>query len=132
MDARFRTTHGIILIDTSCWVEALRERGDADVRRQVQGHMLSGDARWNSVVRLELWNGARGEREKKVLREFEGVLPELSMPTEVWELAYELARRARAAGRTIPIADLLICACARYHQVEVLSVDEHFAALAEL
>ncbi len=122
----------MILIDTSCWVEALRERGAADVRRQVQGHVQGGHACWNPVVRLELWNGARGEREKKALREFEEALPELPMPAEVWGLACDLARRARAAGLTIPIADLLITACARYHRVEVLSVDEHFPALAEL
>ncbi len=63
--------------------------------------MQGGGARWNSGVRLELWNGARGEQEKKVLREFEEVMPELSLPTEAWELANELARRARAAGWTM-------------------------------
>lgn len=122
----------MILIDTSCWVEALREHGEVDVRRRVEGHLQSGGACWNSVVRLELWNGARGGREKKILSEFEKALPELPMPAEVWELAYDLARRTRTAGWTIPIADLLIASCGRYHRVEVFSADEHFSALAEL
>jgi predicted nucleic acid-binding protein len=122
----------MILIDTSCWIEALRERGDADVRRRVHEHMHGGRACWTPVVRLELWNGARGDREKKVLREFEQVLPELEMSAEVWDIACDLARRARASGLTIPVTDLLIAACARHHDVEVESTDEHFAELGKL
>lgn len=122
----------MILIDTSCWIEVLRERGDAEVRRRLQAHVEGGRACWSPVVRLELWNGARGAAEKKALREFEQVLPELDMPGEVWEIACDLARRARAAGLTVPVTDLLIVACARHHGVEVDSLDAHFADLAKL
>jgi len=122
----------VILIDTSCWIEALREHGNAEVRRRVHEHVHGGRACWTPVVRLELWNGARGDREKKTLREFEQVLPELDMPAKVWDIACELARRARAAGLTIPITDLLIAACARHHGVEVESTDAHIAELREL
>jgi predicted nucleic acid-binding protein len=122
----------MILIDTSCWIEALRERGNAEVRRRLHGHMQGGRACWTPVVRLELWNGARGDREKKILREFEQVLPELDMPAEVWDLACDLARRARTSGLTIPVTDLLIAACARHHGVEVESTDAHFGELERL
>jgi predicted nucleic acid-binding protein len=47
-------------------------------------------------------------------------------------LASELARRARAAGLSVPAADLLIVACARHHRVEFESLDAHFAELARL
>ena len=84
------------------------------------------------MIRLELWNGARGENEKRALREFEGVLPDLEVGPEVWEVASDLARRARAAGLTVPAADLLIVACARHHGVEIESLDAHFAELEKL
>ncbi len=122
----------MILIDTSCWIEVLRERGNAEIRRRLHDHVTGGRACWSPVVRLELWNGARGAREKKALCEFEQVLPELEMPPEVWDIACDLARRARAAGLTIPATDLLIAACARHHGVEVESMDAHFAELAKL
>jgi predicted nucleic acid-binding protein len=122
----------VILIDTSCWIEALRERGDVGVRRRVVEHVQGGRACWMPVVRLELWNGARGERERKALREFEAAVPELEMTAEVWDVACELARRTRAAGLTIPVTDLLIAACARHHGVEVESTDAHFSALKEI
>ena len=84
------------------------------------------------MIRLELWNGARGESEKRALREFEAVLPEWEIGPEVWETANELARRARAAGLTVPAADLLIAACANHHRVEIESLDAHFAELEKL
>ncbi len=122
----------MILIDTSCWIEALRERGNPEVRRRLQEHVHGGRACWAPVVRLELWNGARGDREKKILREFEQVLPELEMTAEVWDLACDLARRARMTGLTLPVSDILIAACARHHEVEIESTDAHFAELAKL
>lgn len=122
----------MILIDTSCWIEALRERGNADVRRRVYEHLQGGRACWAPVIRLELWNGARGDREKKVLREFEAVLPELAVNAEVWDLAFDLARRARSAGLTVPTPDLLIAACARHHGVDVDSTDAHFVELKKM
>ena len=122
----------MILIDTSCWIEALREGGNADVRRRLHEHVHGGRACWSPVIRLELWNGARGAREKKALREFEEVLPELEMAAEVWDIACDLVRRARTAGMTIPVPDLLIVACARHHGVEVESTDAHFAQLGKL
>lgn len=122
----------MILVDTSCWIEVLRERGNPEVCRRMNDLVRSGRACWSPVVRLELWNGARGLRQKNALREFEQVLPELDMPAEAWDIACDLARRARAAGLTVPTTDLLIAACARHHGVEIESTDAHFAELGKL
>jgi predicted nucleic acid-binding protein len=122
----------MILIDSSVWIEALRERGSIETKRRVHEHLQSGRACWMPMIRLELWNGARGENEKRALREFEGVLPDLEVGPRVWEVASDLARRARAAGLTVPAADLLIVACARHHGVEIESLDAHFAELEKL
>lgn len=119
----------MVVVDTSSWIEMLCESGRPEVRERVNAHLRNGEACWTSMVRLELWNGARGEREKKALREFEQVLPELEMSREVWDEACELARRARGAGLTVPSTDLLIAACARCHGAGIEACDEHFAKL---
>jgi predicted nucleic acid-binding protein len=56
----------------------------------------------------------------------------LAVTPDVWEAANGLARRARAAGLTVPAADILIAACARHHGVEIESSDAHFADLEKL
>lgn len=47
------------LIDTSSWIEQPRSGGDRVVRERVESLLLSGEAAWCPVVRLELPNGAR-------------------------------------------------------------------------
>ncbi len=70
------------------------------MRARVVRALEDGDACWCSMVKLEWWNGAAGERDHKVLCEFETVLPELLIDEAVWMLASNLARRTRAKGFT--------------------------------
>ena len=55
----------VVLVDTSSWIEALRSSGRADVRERVRVLLLNGLAAWCDMVAVELWNGARGDYEKK-------------------------------------------------------------------
>ncbi len=120
------------LVDSSSWIHSLRPDGDAQVRARVERLVLAGDACWCPMVRLELWNGARKEPECHVLREMEDRLMELEFTADVWTLAYELARKARRKGFTIPATDLLIAACARHHRVGLEHCDNHLAALEKI
>lgn len=65
----------LLLIDTSSWIHLLRPSGDAAARARVERALQAGEACWCAVVRLELRNVAGGEREKRVLRDFERLLP---------------------------------------------------------
>jgi predicted nucleic acid-binding protein len=120
------------LIDTSSWIDAMRRDGDAVVRARVQALMQSGEAAWCDFVRLELWNGLRGAAERKQMAALEVDVTRLPTTDAVWDRARELARRARAAGLTVPGADLLIAACAWEHGVEMEHDDAHLTALAAL
>lgn len=116
----------MVLVDTSAWIHFLRPDGDLASRTRVAAHLAAGTARWCPIVRLELWNGAGGEKEKKVLREFERLIPELAITPDVWSATCELARRCRAAGVSAPATDVLISACARYYGAGVEHADSDF------
>jgi len=122
----------LILIDTSSWIHMLRPDGNYEIRSRVEAALKSGDACWCPIVQLELWNGARGNREQRVLRRFVQALPLLSMDEEVWSAAYDLARHARAQGVTVPAADVAIAACARRHGAGLESADSDFELLASV
>ena len=79
----------MVLVDTSAWIHFLRPDGDAAVRARVAALLQAGTARWCPLVRLELWNGAGGDREKKVLREFERLVPELTITPDVWDSDFD-------------------------------------------
>jgi predicted nucleic acid-binding protein len=114
------------IIDTSLWVHQLRRQGDVDKRRRVEELLLAGEAAWCAPIRLELWRGIGTDKEARVLREYEQVLPEYAMNDEIWEQACGLAHRCRREGKTAPFAGILIAACARHHKVQVAHHDAHF------
>jgi predicted nucleic acid-binding protein len=51
---------------------------------------------------------------------------------EVWDRSIRLADRGRWAGVIVPLADLLIYACAKLNGVDVAHDDSHFDELAKL
>ena len=120
------------LVDTSSWIEALRPDGNPGVRQRVRRLMIEGQALWCDLVLLELWNGARGEYEKKKLAELEKEISCLPTTDEVWGLARVLARKSREAGKTIPATDLVISACGLFHKVEIEHCDQHLDFISQL
>jgi predicted nucleic acid-binding protein len=120
----------VILVDSSSWIHFLRPNGDPAVRARVNAALTNGDAAWCPLVRLELWNGAAGDRDRRILQNFEAALPELPIDDEVWAGAHELARRARSAGVSVPATHLLIAACARRHGADLETADADFERLA--
>jgi predicted nucleic acid-binding protein len=121
-----------VLVDSSLWVEHLRKGGDPVKRERVNGLLLSGAAAWCPAVRLELWRGVTNDAERAALRRFEALLPDYEITPAVWHRAVTLADRGRAAGLSVPLADLVIFACAVVHGLAIAHDDAHFDALARL
>ncbi len=122
----------MILVDTSSWIHFLRPDGNVAIRARVERALKDGEACWCPMVRLELWNGAGGERERAVLRQFERVLESLPIDAAVWNLAQALARESRRRGVTVPATDLLIAACARHQAAGIEAADADFDLLAKI
>ncbi len=121
----------VTLIDSSSWIEALRSDGQELVRHRVRKILLNGSAAWCDMIALELWNGARGENERKKLEELEREIILLPTTDEVWLLARNLAQACRKSGKTYPAADLVIVSCALFHHVDIESCDAHFDGILE-
>lgn len=119
----------ITLIDTSIWIEALRKTGLSDVRERVRILMIEGRSAWCDLVAVELWNGAKGDYERKWLAEYENEIICLPTTKDVWELARELARSCRKSGKTVPVSDLVIASCALFHNAEIEHCDTHFDSI---
>jgi predicted nucleic acid-binding protein len=122
----------MILVDTSAWIEQLRAGGRAEVRQRVEAILASGEAVWCPIIRLELWNGARGQQEAKALRLMEEVLRELEITSDVWKAANDLARKSRIKGMTFPPQDIIVAACAQYYAVPLEHADSHFELLMKI
>jgi predicted nucleic acid-binding protein len=120
------------LVDTSAWIETLRKGGDASIRETVTELTHAGTAVVCPPVLVELWNGAGGDAETQHVQQIERYLASVPITPAVWEIAKTLARDARRAGLTIPVADLVIFACAEHHGLGLVHDDDHFVDLARL
>ena len=121
-----------VLVDSSLWVHQLRKSGDTAKRDRVNALLESGEAAWCPPVRLELWRGVTSDVERKTLRRYEALLPSYEISPEVWDRSIQLADRGRSVGLTVPLADLLIYACAKLNGLDVAHDDGHFDELAKL
>ncbi len=120
------------LIDTSSWIHQIRGSGDTKVRARVEQLLLSGDAAWCPVIRLELWAGVGSDTDRRVLHAYQERIPELPVTNEIWDLACRLADRCRRAGLTVPPNDVLIAACGRHYGLEIEHEDSHFDLIAKV
>jgi hypothetical protein len=119
----------VILIDTSAWVEFLRDTGSAVCGRVDE--LLAGEFATCHPIRMEVLAGARDDRHLGRLRGLlaRGVL--LPTPPAHYETAAVLYRTCRRQGITVrKLIDCLIAAHAIDADVQLLQDDIAFAGLA--
>ncbi len=119
----------MILIDTSAWIEFLRDTG-TPVCDHVD-RLLDGEIAVCDPVRMEVLAGARSDEH---LRDLRGLLARASIiatePTD-YEDAAALYRTCRRAGATVrKLIDCLIAAVAIKADIPVLHADADFDVLA--
>jgi len=113
------------LVDTSSWVEYLRDR-ESEAGDRVEVLVLSGEAAWCDITLVELWQGVGSAKEKRELAEMENEVERVPVDGAVWRLASKLALRCREKGFTVPISDIVTAACTVTHKLELEHCDKHF------
>ena len=122
----------MILVDTSVWIEVLRDR--TGQRRAALETFLDGDeAALTRFHQLELMQGARDEREWSLLREHLDVQDYLECGSDSWVDAARIYFDIRKRGKTVRSAiDCCIAQIAIDHDVLLLHRDRDFEAIAEV
>jgi predicted nucleic acid-binding protein len=119
----------VILVDTSAWVEFLRDTGSAVCGRV--DDLLGGDIATCHPVRMEVLAGARDDRHLRALR---GLLARASLVPTLpadYEAAAALYRTCRHGGETVRrLIDCLIAAHAIRAGVPLLHADADYEVLA--
>lgn len=124
------TTEGLILIDTSVWVSALRPKATKAIREQVAGILDEDKAATCGVVITELLSGTRSKKEYRNLAEDLGALHYLPTPESVWQTISDLGFRLRTKGLHVPTTDLLIAQIAINNNCTLLHIDSHLDLIA--
>ncbi len=119
----------MILIDTSAWIEFLRNTGSPVCA--LVDELLAGEIATCGVVRMEVLAGAWDEAHLLSLRRLLARAVAIPMREADYEDAAAIYRRCRRQGETIrALSDCLIGAIAIRAGVPILHSDADFDALA--
>jgi len=120
-----------ILVDSSVWVEVSRKTGDESLKAELAALLQAGRTAMTWPVWMELYQGARGQREEDNLKGWREVSHWLEFDDDCWAEAAKTARACLRAGLNVPFGDVLVFASAIRHGVELLERDRHFGMIAK-
>jgi predicted nucleic acid-binding protein len=112
----------MILADTTIVVEFLRTN-DAKLR----GLIVSSPAAICGVTRAEILHATRDAAHRQTLLTALNMFHQVAFAEPLWDQAGDHLAALRAAGATIPFADVLIATAALSHGLELWTRDRHFA-----
>jgi predicted nucleic acid-binding protein len=119
----------MVLVDTSAWVEFLRDTGSPVCRRV--NRLLGGDVATTDPVRMEVVAGARDEAHATELQRLLLLASAIAVTSGDYDDAAALYRACRRGGETPRrLIDCLIAAVAIRAGVPVLHADADFDVLA--
>ena len=120
----------MILIDTSAWIEFLRDTGSSICQRV--DDLLAVEIATCDVVRMEVLAGARNEQHLQQLRRLLARASTLPTQSVDYDAAAALYRTCRRRGHTVrKLIDCLIAAVAIRGDVSILHMDADFEILAQ-
>ena len=122
----------MILVDTSVWIEVLRDRTGRR-SRTLEAAIDGDDVVLSRFHQLELLQGALDEREWDLLREYLEVQEYLECSRSSWADAARIFFDLRRRGKTVrsPM-DCCIAQLAIEHDVLLLHRDRDFEVIAEV
>lgn len=120
-----------VLIDSSVWV-AVSRGGDESLKQEVAKLLNAGRAAMTWPIWMELYQGARSQREEKALKDWREVCHWLEFDEACWKEAAVTARICLRKGVNVPFGDVLIHACAKRHGVKLLEQDRHFEMIRKV
>jgi predicted nucleic acid-binding protein len=121
----------MLLVDTSAWIEFLRDTGSDTCRRVVEAIQREEILTTDPVI-FELMAGARPQQEERLRRLLGEQDYEPFSPRTDWLDAAAIYRICRRRGVIVRShLDCLIAAVAIRRNVPVLQVDRDFGAIAE-
>jgi predicted nucleic acid-binding protein len=115
----------VILVDTSVWVRATREK-DGAVAAALDSLIDGDEVATTDVVIAEVLQGTSTTGEFQAYTEKMEALHYFPMDKQTWVRAAELSFRLRRQGMATPLADLAIATIALDNDLEIFAVDNHF------
>ncbi len=122
----------LILVDTSAWIEFLWRAG-SPVADMVDRILAEDLAAITGVIRAELLQGARSDREFDELDVLLSACHACPEPPDLWDRVARLGRALRRKGIFgAGIPDMIVGVTAVHNGTRLLALDRHFEDIASV
>jgi len=119
-----------IIVDTSVWIEYLKN--SPPIAENLDQLLLAGNIYTVGPVIAEILQGAKTEKDYRLLENNLGGLPLIETKVEDWIKAGKISYELRKRGITITLTDCLIAAVAIHQNASVMTYDRHFESIPDL
>lgn len=116
-----------VLVDTSAWIEFFRKR--EPYYSTILEFIDNDRVCCIGIVLAELLQGAKSEKELKVLKEFLYVFEFIPETSLFWEKAGELSYMLQRRGKSIGLSDCYIAVTTKINNTKLLTLDKHFKTI---
>ena len=114
-----------VLVDTSIWIEYFN-KPDSRAGESLENLLKESRVFCAGVVLTELLQGAKIEREFKLILESVTALPFLETKLTNWIDAGRISFSLRKKGITIPVTDIILASLALESHCLIFTLDPHF------
>lgn len=105
------------LVDTSAWISFINPKYRSPKNVELRELISKYEVAICDFILLELQGYKQSE--EKAVQLIVKTVPKLELSTDIWTLAFKIARKCRIAGRPIPNSDILIYATAQSHGCQI-------------
>mgnify|MGYP001115685578 CR=1 FL=1 len=119
-----------IIVDTSVWIEYLKNK--LSLAEKMDRQLLAGDIFTVGPVIAELLQGAKTDKDYRMLKNSIDGLPFIETSFENWAWAGDISYKLRRRGIIIPITDCIVAAVAIHNNASVMTYDQHFTNIPNL
>ncbi|OGP53718.1 MAG: hypothetical protein A2Y65_01360 [Deltaproteobacteria bacterium RBG_13_52_11] len=119
-----------VLVDTSIWIEFFKKK-EAPIREGLIQLLEKGATCYTGIIALELYRGAKTEREVSVLDDLFMSIERFIEGEETHKEAGLMGRELAHKGIVVGAVDLLIARLALENTLSLFSLDKHFDIIAQ-
>lgn len=113
------------LADTCAWIDFFNAR-QTPLATALEHALLHGEVYTCGIVKYELVQGVRSDKEEKTLLDALHAVTYLEVTESLWIRAGRLSSVLRKKGVTIPLSDIIVAVLALENDLTILTVDRHF------
>ena len=119
-----------VLIDTTVWIEFFRKK-DSRVSVRLREYLQLNKACYTGLVAVELYQGAKTEKEIKILDQLFESIAYVPITRDHYHHAGLISQKAAREGKKFSSVDMVLATVAQNEHLSLFSLDSHFREMAQ-